>query len=109
MPENRALSGLCSGIIEAYDLFGVPSAVVLFVVEEVSYNICDQRFHEFEIFEKRPDIMVSNVNYFDSVCVCVFFSSLTLLYPEYRLFSALFVRTPDKVLQQSSGGTLFCF
>ncbi|XP_050356356.1 glutathione synthetase-like isoform X3 [Nymphalis io] len=58
MPENRALSGLCSGIIEAYDLFGVPSAVVLFVVEEISYNICDQRFHEFEISEKRPDIMI---------------------------------------------------
>ncbi|XP_050673115.1 glutathione synthetase-like isoform X1 [Leptidea sinapis] len=58
MPENRALSGLCSGIIEAYDLFGVPSAVVLFVVEEVSYNICDQRFHEFEISEKRPDIII---------------------------------------------------
>ncbi|XP_026750424.2 glutathione synthetase-like isoform X3 [Galleria mellonella] len=58
MPENRALSGLCSGIIEAYDLFGIPSAVVLFVVEEVSYNICDQRFHEFEISETRPDIMI---------------------------------------------------
>uniref|UniRef100_A0A2A4J2G3 Glutathione synthetase n=1 Tax=Heliothis virescens TaxID=7102 RepID=A0A2A4J2G3_HELVI len=58
MPENKALSGLCSGITDAYDLFGVPSAVILFVVEEVSYNICDQRFHEFEIAEKRPDIMV---------------------------------------------------
>ncbi|KAM3961425.1 glutathione synthetase isoform 2-T2 [Aphomia sociella] len=58
MPENRALSGLCSGIIEAYDLFGVQNAVVLFVVEEVSYNICDQRFHEFEISETRPDIMI---------------------------------------------------
>ncbi|KOB72384.1 Glutathione synthetase, partial [Operophtera brumata] len=43
MPENRALSGLCAGITDAYDLFGVPGAVVLFVVEEVSYNICDQR------------------------------------------------------------------
>lgn len=81
MPENRALSGLCSGIIEAYDLFGVPSAVVLFVVEEVSYNICDQRFHEFEIFEKRPDIMVSNVNYLDSVCVSVFFFKFHAIIP----------------------------
>lgn len=59
MPENLALSGLCSGIIEAYDLFGVPTAIVVFVVEEVSYNICDQRFHEFEISDKRPDIQVS--------------------------------------------------
>lgn len=59
MPENRALSGLCSGLIEAYDLFGAPAAVVVVVVEEVPYNICDQRFHEFEIAERRPDIMVS--------------------------------------------------
>ncbi|KAG7300729.1 hypothetical protein JYU34_015055 [Plutella xylostella] len=58
MPENRALSGLCTGITDAYDLFGVPNAVVVFVVEEVSYNICDQRFHEFEIAEKRPDITI---------------------------------------------------
>ncbi|KAJ2940815.1 hypothetical protein O0L34_g10064 [Tuta absoluta] len=58
MPENHALSGLCSGIIEAYDLYAVRNAVVLFVIEEVSYNICDQRFHEFEIFEKRPDIQI---------------------------------------------------
>ncbi|XP_063542262.1 glutathione synthetase-like isoform X1 [Cydia strobilella] len=58
MPENKALSGLCSGIIEAYDLFGVPGSVALFVVEEVSYNICDQRFHEFEISERRPDIII---------------------------------------------------
>ncbi|XP_013181857.1 PREDICTED: glutathione synthetase-like isoform X2 [Papilio xuthus] len=58
MPQNGALSGLCSGIIEAYDLFGVANAIIIFVVEEVSYNICDQRFHEFEISEKRPDIMI---------------------------------------------------
>ncbi|XP_048000919.1 glutathione synthetase-like isoform X1 [Leguminivora glycinivorella] len=58
MPENKALSGLCSGIIEAYDLFGVTGSVALFVVEEVSYNICDQRFHEFEISETRPDIII---------------------------------------------------
>ncbi|XP_041976700.1 glutathione synthetase-like isoform X2 [Aricia agestis] len=58
MPENLALSGLCAGITEAYDLFGVPGSVVLFVVEEVSYNICDQRFHEFHIAETRPDIMI---------------------------------------------------
>ncbi|XP_028175877.1 glutathione synthetase-like isoform X2 [Ostrinia nubilalis] len=58
MPENRALSGLCSGITDAFDLFGAPDAVVIFVVEEVSYNICDQRFHEFYISETRPEIQI---------------------------------------------------
>lgn len=72
MPENLALSGLCSGIISAYDLFGVPNSVVLFVVENVSYNICDQRFHEFEISEKRPDIVIHR-------------KTLTEIYEEARL------------------------
>ncbi|KAL0861287.1 hypothetical protein ABMA27_008848 [Loxostege sticticalis] len=58
MPENRALAGLCAGITEAFDLFGSPDAVVVFVVEEVSYNICDQRFHEFHISETRPEIQI---------------------------------------------------
>ncbi|KAL4703755.1 hypothetical protein ACJJTC_017543 [Scirpophaga incertulas] len=58
MPENRALSGLCSGITAAFDLFGVSDAIILFVVEEVSYNICDQRFHEFYISETRPELQI---------------------------------------------------
>jgi glutathione synthase len=31
--------------------------VILFVVENVTYNICDQRFHEFEI--RRQNSMVN--------------------------------------------------
>ena len=30
----------------------------MFVVENITYNICDQRFHEFEIQKLNPDIMV---------------------------------------------------
>lgn len=58
MPENMALQGLCGGIIEAFDLYGTPEATVMFVVEDVTINICDQRFHEFEIAARRPDIRV---------------------------------------------------
>lgn len=49
MPENNALEGLCTGLIEAWSLYGNPKAVILFVVESITYNICDQRFHEFYI------------------------------------------------------------
>lgn len=28
------------------------------VIEDVSYNICDQRFHEFEIYKLNPRIKV---------------------------------------------------
>lgn len=30
----------------------------MFVVEDVTYNICDQRFHEFEIRRMNPDVRV---------------------------------------------------
>ena len=33
-------------------------AVVLFIVEDVTYNICDQKFHEFEIRKQNPDVYV---------------------------------------------------
>lgn len=58
MPENRALSGLCRGMVEAWKLQGNNNAAILFVIEDVTYNICDQRFHEFEIRSKYPEIKV---------------------------------------------------
>ena len=33
-------------------------AAILFVVEERTINICDQRFHEFQIYQQRPGIKV---------------------------------------------------
>lgn len=30
----------------------------MFVIENVTYNICDQRFHEYEIRKMNPDIKV---------------------------------------------------
>lgn len=37
-------------------------AVILFVVENVTYNICDQRFHEFEIRRQNPMVTVIRRN-----------------------------------------------
>ena len=33
-------------------------AVILFIVEDLTYNICDQKFHEFEIRKQNPDVYV---------------------------------------------------
>nr|XP_033342202.1 glutathione synthetase-like [Megalopta genalis] len=33
-------------------------SVILFIVEDITYNICDQRFHEFEIRKLNPEIKV---------------------------------------------------
>ena len=33
-------------------------SVILFIVEDVTYNICDQKLHEFEIRRQNPDVYV---------------------------------------------------
>lgn len=43
---------------EAWKIIGNPKAAILFVIEDVTYNICDQRFHEFYIREHYPHIRV---------------------------------------------------
>lgn len=45
-------------MVEAWNLQSNPNAAILFVIEDVTYNICDQRFHEFYIREKHPHIKV---------------------------------------------------
>lgn len=42
LPENRALAGICQGMIEAWNIQANPNAAILFVVEDITYNICDQ-------------------------------------------------------------------
>ncbi|KAM8719956.1 hypothetical protein ACLKA7_006073 [Drosophila subpalustris] len=58
MPKNDALAGLCDGMVKAWDIYGKKESVILFIIEDVSYNICDQRFHEFYIRETYPHIKV---------------------------------------------------
>lgn len=58
LPENHALSGLCDAMVEAWKIQNRPQAVILFVIEDITYNICDQRFHEFYIRETYPHVQV---------------------------------------------------
>ncbi|KAL6257037.1 hypothetical protein P5V15_011972 [Pogonomyrmex californicus] len=58
IPENNALTGFCKGLIFAWELYNNPEAVMLFVVEDVTYNICDQRIHEFQIRQLCPKIKI---------------------------------------------------
>jgi hypothetical protein len=37
-------------------------AVIMFVVEDITYNICDQRFHEYEIRKMNPEVKVIRRN-----------------------------------------------
>ncbi|XP_023162269.2 glutathione synthetase isoform X1 [Drosophila hydei] len=58
MPKNEALAGLCDGMVKAWNIYAKPESVILFIIEDISYNICDQRFHEFYIRETYPHIKV---------------------------------------------------
>ncbi|PNF30929.1 Glutathione synthetase [Cryptotermes secundus] len=58
VPVNTALEGLCGGMLEAWKIYGDPNAVILFVIENITYNICDQRFHEFEIRRQNRMVVV---------------------------------------------------
>ena len=49
--ELRYLSKLLSFVF-------VLRSVILFIIEDVTYNICDQKFHEFKIRELNPDVFV---------------------------------------------------
>lgn len=49
LPVNNSLTGLADGLARAWEMYSAKSAVILFVVEEVTHNICDQRFLEYEI------------------------------------------------------------
>ncbi|XP_023333170.1 glutathione synthetase isoform X2 [Eurytemora carolleeae] len=58
IPENNALSGLANALVNSWKLYNQPKSVILFLVEDVTYNICDQKFHEFEIREQCPEVFV---------------------------------------------------
>ncbi|KAH0950533.1 hypothetical protein HN011_001841 [Eciton burchellii] len=58
IPSNNALTGFCEGLIYAWRLYNDDEAIILFIVEDVTYNICDQRFHEFKIREINPKIKI---------------------------------------------------
>ncbi|XP_032691229.1 glutathione synthetase-like [Odontomachus brunneus] len=58
IPENNSLTGFCNGLVEAWKIYNNKEAIILFIVEDVTYNICDQRFHEFEIRRLNPDIKI---------------------------------------------------
>eukprot|EP00092_Neocalanus_flemingeri_P009940 GFUD01010718.1.p1 GENE.GFUD01010718.1~~GFUD01010718.1.p1 ORF type:complete len:482 (+),score=144.35 GFUD01010718.1:71-1516(+) len=58
IPDNGALEGLSGGLIEAWKIYDKPQSAIMFLVEDVTYNICDQKFHEFEIRRQCPEVYV---------------------------------------------------
>ena len=57
LPENNADVHFADSFVEAFNAYGNPSAVILFVIEDRTINLCDQRGHDHNISE-RSDIRV---------------------------------------------------
>ncbi|XP_054003180.1 glutathione synthetase-like [Hylaeus anthracinus] len=83
LPENNALQIICSSIIEAWNIYGDPQAVILFVIEDITYNICDQRFHEFEIRKQNPNIKVIRRNLTQLAATATLGSKMELIVDTY--------------------------
>ncbi|XP_077865863.1 glutathione synthetase-like [Saccoglossus kowalevskii] len=49
LPESKAVGKMAEGFVEAWKLYGNNKAAILFLIEEVSWNIMDQRWLEYEI------------------------------------------------------------
>lgn len=47
---------MTTGLLEAWKIYGDSKAAILVIVEDVTYNICDQRFHEFELKRLNPRV-----------------------------------------------------
>ncbi|CAG9813355.1 unnamed protein product [Phaedon cochleariae] len=58
LPENNALTGSAQGLLDAWKLYGDSDSIIIFLVEEITHNICDQRMHEFEIRRLNPRVKV---------------------------------------------------
>ncbi|XP_011315519.1 glutathione synthetase [Fopius arisanus] len=58
LPENHSATGLAEGLVDAWKAYNNQEAVILFVVEEITCNICDQKALEIGIRRRNPRIRV---------------------------------------------------
>ncbi|BES91671.1 Glutathione [Nesidiocoris tenuis] len=68
MPDNDALNLMCLGIVRAWEHYGNDNAIVIFLVEDVTFNICDQRFMEYQLKIIQPKIKVRRVKFSEHSC-----------------------------------------
>eukprot|EP00096_Caligus_rogercresseyi_P006476 TRINITY_DN2293_c0_g1_i3.p1 TRINITY_DN2293_c0_g1~~TRINITY_DN2293_c0_g1_i3.p1 ORF type:complete len:355 (+),score=50.01 TRINITY_DN2293_c0_g1_i3:710-1774(+) len=57
LPHNTALQDIARSMIQASEVYGT-NGCILFIVEDVTYNICDQRLLQFEIQHQNPRIKI---------------------------------------------------
>lgn len=57
-PEKNTCRSVAFALSKAWDVYGKKDAIIIIIVEEKTYNICDQKAIEIELFNLRPEILV---------------------------------------------------
>lgn len=65
MPDNDPALGMARGFVKAWELYGNPDAVVLFLVSGAETNIIDQRWLEFKVHQLNKKINVVRATFLD--------------------------------------------
>ncbi|XP_076449521.1 glutathione synthetase-like [Babylonia areolata] len=65
MPDNEPVLGMARGLVTAWELYGNPEAIILFLVSEKEANIIDQRWLEFKVHQLNRKINVVRATFDD--------------------------------------------
>lgn len=65
LPVNKSVEHLARGLFTAWEAYGNLSATILFVVEDYTRNICDQRAVEYSILKINADIEILRYSFKD--------------------------------------------
>uniref|UniRef100_A0A0B6ZT03 Glutathione synthetase n=1 Tax=Arion vulgaris TaxID=1028688 RepID=A0A0B6ZT03_9EUPU len=79
LPENEPATGLASGMLKAWELYGNPRAIIVFLVSPQERNEMDQRWLEFKVYDKNPSVRILRKTFVD-------FDQTGFLDNENRLF-----------------------
>lgn len=58
LPDPKSTDVLSQGMLEAWKAYGKSNAVILFVVEEPTGNICDQKQLELRLVDLQPELRI---------------------------------------------------
>ncbi|XP_005109303.1 glutathione synthetase [Aplysia californica] len=58
IPDNKPAVGLADGMVKAWELYGSPRAVIIFLVSTLERNVMDQRWLEFKVYDRNPNIRI---------------------------------------------------
>ncbi|ESO98063.1 hypothetical protein LOTGIDRAFT_174392, partial [Lottia gigantea] len=67
VPEKDIAKGQVAGFVKAWELYGNPKAIIVFVVLHNERYAMDQRLMEFEIYKQNPNIRVVRKTFNDLI------------------------------------------